>query len=131
MSGHACIVVADDSRTAVTVLSFALSKEGYEVITATDGLEALDRIRESRPQIVILDGMMPGRDGFEVAAEVRGDLLLEPQPHIIMITAEGRDADRERAHASGVDDFLNKPFSPSELLAKVREALEAGAGAGS
>jgi CheY-like chemotaxis protein len=127
VSGLPCIVVADDSRTAVTVLSFALSKEGYEVVTAADGLEALERIRESRPQIVILDGMMPGRDGFEVAAEVRADLLLEPQPHIIMITAEGRDVDRERAHASGVDDFLNKPFSPSELLAKVRDALDPGA----
>lgn len=117
------IVVADDSRTAVKVLEFALQKQGYEVVTATDGVEALERIRETAPRVVILDGMMPQKDGFEVAAEVRADATLVPQPHIIMVTAEGREEDRRRALDAGVDDFLNKPFSPSELLAKVRAGL--------
>lgn len=121
------IVVADDSRTAVKVLEFALHKEGYEVVTAMDGVEALARIRETRPRLVILDGMMPEKNGFEVAAEVRADPSISPQPHIIMVTAEGRDADRQLAVGAGVDDFLTKPFSPSQLLEKVRAVLgEAG-----
>ena len=117
------ILVADDSRTAVKVLEFALQKAGYSVITAADGQQALDAIRESRPRLVILDGMMPLLDGFQVAAAVRADASLQPQPHLIMVTAEGRDEDRKRAIASGIDDFLWKPFSPSDLLAKVRAGL--------
>lgn len=117
------IVIADDSRTAVKVLEFALVREGYEVVTAADGREALDRIREVQPRLVILDGMMPELDGFQVAAAVRADASIAPQPHIIMVTAEGRDVDEDRAQASGVNDFLTKPFSPSQLLVRVREAL--------
>ena len=117
------IVIADDSRTAVKVLEFALVREGYEVVTAADGREALDRIREVQPRLVILDGMMPELDGFQVAAAVRADGSITPQPHIIMVTAEGRDVDEDRAQASGVNDFLTKPFSPSQLLVRVREAL--------
>ncbi len=117
------IVIADDSRTAVKVLEFALVREGYEVLTAADGREALDRIREVQPRLVILDGMMPELDGFQVAAAVRADSSIVPQPHIIMVTAEGRDVDEDRAQASGVNDFLTKPFSPSQLLVRVREAL--------
>lgn len=117
------IVIADDSRTAITVLAFALTKAGYEVVTATDGVEALERIRETLPRLVILDGMMPRKDGFTVAAEVRADRSIDPQPHIIMVTAEGRDDDRERAVGAGVDDFLTKPFSPSQLIERVRAAF--------
>ena len=117
------IVIADDSRTAVTVLAFALTKAGYEVVTATDGVEALERIRETLPRLVILDGMMPRKDGFTVAAEVRADRSIDPQPHIIMVTAEGRDYDRVRAVGAGVDDFLTKPFSPSQLIERVRAAF--------
>lgn len=117
------IVVADDSRTAVKVLEFALTKQGYEVVTAEDGVQALARIRELRPRLVIVDGLMPELDGFGVAAAVRDDPSIDPKPHVIMVTAEGRDADRANALASGVDDFLWKPFSPSDLLAKVRAAL--------
>ena len=123
MTCHERIVIADDSRTAVTVLSFALAKEGYEVVTARDGVEALERVREAAPRLVILDGMMPRKDGFTVAAEIRADRSIDPQPHIIMVTAEGRDDDRDRAAAAGVDDFLTKPFSPSQLLERVRSAL--------
>ena len=123
MTCHERIVIADDSRTAVTVLSFALAKEGYEVVTARDGVEALERVREAAPRLVILDGMMPRKDGFTVAAEIRADRSIDPQPHIIMVTAEGRDDDRDRAATAGVDDFLTKPFSPSQLLERVRSAL--------
>ena len=123
MTGSDRIVIADDSRTAVTVLSFALAKEGYDVVTASDGVEALERIRETLPRLVILDGMMPRKDGFTVAAEIRADPAIDPQPHIFMVTAEGRDDDRDHAVAAGVDDFLTKPFSPSQLLERVRAAL--------
>lgn len=117
------ILVADDSRTAVKVLEFALTKAGYTVATAADGAQALERIRALRPRLVVLDGMMPLLDGFQVAEAVRADASLDPQPHLIMVTAEGRDDDRKRALAAGIDDFLWKPFSPMDLLARVRAGL--------
>ena len=123
--GGELILVADDSRTAVTVLEFALQKAGYRVATAADGEQALERIRALRPRLVVLDGMMPLLDGFQVAAAVRADATLDPQPHLIMVTAEGRDDDRRRAVESGIDDFLWKPFSPQDLLARVRAGLDA------
>jgi DNA-binding response OmpR family regulator len=67
--------------------------------------------------------MMPNKDGFTVAAEVRGDGTIDPQPHIIMVTAEGRESDRDRALGAGINEFLTKPFSPSDLLDRVGAAL--------
>ncbi len=117
------IVVVDDSRTAQHVLALALRQEGYDVETADDGEEGLELIRAVRPRLAFVDAEMPRMTGYELARAVRDDASLDPQPHLIMLTAGGQEADRERAEAAGVDEFLTKPFSPSQLRALVRELL--------
>jgi DNA-binding response OmpR family regulator len=118
------IVVADDSDTILALVVLALQREGFDPATATNGEEALARIRELRPQLVILDALMPKGDGYEVCRALRDDPDLE-KPYVIMLTAGGRDTDRERAEEAGVDEFITKPFSPSQLRARVREILTA------
>lgn len=117
------IVIVDDSRTARHVLALALRQEGYDVETAGDGVEGLELIRSVRPRLAFVDAEMPRLTGYELARAVRDDASLDPQPHLIMLTAGGQEADRERAVASGVDEFLTKPFSPSQVRALVRDLL--------
>ena len=116
------IVVADDDRTILSLLMIALGRDGYEPVTAGDGAEALREIREHRPDLVIIDAMMPVLSGYEVCVALRDDQD-GPKPHIIMLTAGGRESDRERAHEAGVHEFMTKPFSPSELRTRVRAIL--------
>jgi DNA-binding response OmpR family regulator len=116
------IVIADDSPTILTLLVIALGRDGFETVTAGDGAEALERIREHRPRLVILDATMPKNDGFEVSRTLRDDPEIE-KPYVIMLTAAGRASDRDRAEEAGVDEFMTKPFSPSQLRARVREIL--------
>jgi DNA-binding response OmpR family regulator len=116
------IVVADDSDMILSLVVLALQREGYEPVTATNGADALARIREVRPQLVILDALMPNGDGYDVCRAVRDDPELE-RPYVIMLTAGARESDRERAEVAGVDEFITKPFSPAELRARVREIL--------
>jgi DNA-binding response OmpR family regulator len=116
------IVVADDSDMILSLVVLALQREGYEPATATNGADALARIREVRPQLVILDALMPNGDGYDVCRAVRDDPDLE-RPYVIMLTAGARESDRERAELAGVDEFITKPFSPAELRARVREIL--------
>jgi len=118
------ILVADDSPTILNLLVIALTREGFDPVTAANGEEALERIREHRPRLVILDALMPRGDGYEVCKSLREDSELD-QPYVIMLTAGGRETDRERAEAAGVDEFITKPFSPSQLRARVREILSA------
>lgn len=116
------VVVADDSATILQLLVFALTREGYEPATANDGVEALDAIREHRPELVIVDAMMPRVDGYDVARTVR-DELGDDRPYVIMLTAADREVDRARATEAGVDELISKPFSPSALRERVRELL--------
>lgn len=116
------IVVVDDSTTMLRLLSHALREEGFDVVTGTDGDAALALVREWQPALLILDAEMPVRDGYEVARELAS---LDTRPYVLMLTAGGREADRQRAEDSGVDEFMTKPFSPSRLRARVREVLEA------
>lgn len=117
------IVVVDDSRTAVHVLTLALRQAGYAVEAAEDGEAGLALIRAARPRLAFVDAEMPHVNGYELARAVRDDGALDPQPHLIMLTAGGQEADRERAEEAGVDEFMTKPFSPSQLRARVRELL--------
>lgn len=117
------LLIADDSAATRRLLARALEQAGFEVAVAEDGEQALTRIRELQPQLVLLDAQMPYRDGYEVCQEVRADEALTPQPHIIMLTAGGHETDRQRAEEAGVNEFLTKPFSPSELVERVREIL--------
>jgi DNA-binding response OmpR family regulator len=116
------IVVADDSDAILSLIVASLQREGYEPATATNGADALARIRELRPELVILDAVMPKGDGYEVCRELRDDPDLE-RPYVIMLTAGARESDRERAEAAGVDEFITKPFSPSQLRERVRAIL--------
>lgn len=116
------IVIADDSDTILALVELAVRRDGYDPVTAVDGTQALAAIREHQPELVIIDAMMPGASGYEVCAVVRADTEL-PQPHVIMLTAAGRSADRERAEEVGVNEFFTKPFSPSALRGRVRAIL--------
>lgn len=117
------ILVVDDSVTVVRLLAHALRDIGCEVLTAMDGEAALALIRARRPALVIIDAEMPKLSGYEVCEAVHEDDGDEGRPYLIMLTAGGQEADRERAERAGVDEFLTKPFSPSALRARVRELL--------
>jgi len=113
------ILVVDDDPEILSVVRRGLAYEGYTVDTAADGTEALTKAREKEPDLVILDVMMPGMDGIEVAKRLRqgGDVP------IIMLTAKGTVADKVAGLGSGADDYLVKPFAFDELLARVKALL--------
>lgn len=117
------VLVADDDPVTRRLLSALLQRHGYEVHTAVDGDEALEMVTKLCPRVLFVDAMMPGADGYEVCTRIRADAFMPAQPVIIMVTAAGQEADRVRALAAGVDDFVTKPFSPSQLSAKLRELV--------
>jgi len=119
------IIVVDDSPVVVRMLTMALENEGYEVVGASDGDEALVRIRELSPALVLIDAAMPKRTGYEVCEQLRAGSSFARQPYVIMLTAGGQEADRERAERVGVNEFMTKPFSPSKLLDRVAAVLAA------
>ncbi len=118
------ILVVDDSPVTLRMLSMVLEQQGYDVVTAVNGEEALNQIRELEPPLVFMDAMMPKKDGYETCQEARQDAAISRQPYIIMLTAGGHEADRERAEQVGVDEFVTKPFSPSKVVALVQQILE-------
>ncbi|HNQ48651.1 MAG TPA: response regulator [Hydrogenophilus thermoluteolus] len=117
------ILVVDDEEAISLALEFLLQRAGYEVAVARDGVEALERIAAWRPDLVLLDIMMPGKDGFEVCQSVREMNDLTPQPKIVMLTAKGRDVERTKGLAVGADDYVVKPFSTDELLQRIARHL--------
>ena len=116
------ILVADDEPNIVISLEYLLKREGYTVVIARDGEEALDVIRREQPQLVLLDVMMPKKNGFEVCQEVRTDDALQ-STRILMLTAKGRDTDIAKGIAMGADAYMTKPFSTRDLVQKVAEML--------
>jgi two-component system, OmpR family, alkaline phosphatase synthesis response regulator PhoP len=116
------ILVADDESSIVLSLQFLLRKAGYEVRVAHDGEEALAAVREAVPDLVLLDTMMPKRDGFDVCQSLRADPALQGLP-IIMLTARSRDVDRQKGMALGATDYISKPFSTRDLVETVRRYL--------
>ncbi|NQU16293.1 MAG: response regulator [Desulfobacteraceae bacterium] len=116
------ILVVDDEPHILRSLTFVLKKEGYDVSSATNGEEALAKIRESKPSLMFLDVMMPKKNGYEVCQEVKGDPGLS-DIYIIMLTAKGQEADREKGLGLGADEFITKPFSPMKVVERVREIL--------
>lgn len=120
MTGHPKrILVVDDDPTILKALEQALEQEGYEVARATDGLEALRRAREFRPDLVILDIMLPKMDGFAVCSQLQ---MMGPIPCLIL-SARGEEADKVTGFTLGADDYLTKPFRLSELVLRVRAIL--------
>lgn len=113
------VLVVDDEPNIVETLSFVLEMEGFRVATAEDGEQALAQVAALRPPVVVLDAMMPRRDGFDVCRAIKADPGLAGV-HVVMLTAMGQRSDRERAIAAGADHFMTKPFDEEELLALLR-----------
>lgn len=118
------ILVADDEPNIVISLEYLMKREGYTVLVARDGQEALDAIARDRPDLVLLDVMMPKKSGFEVCQAVRASEELQATK-ILMLTAKGRDTDVAKGLALGADAYMTKPFSTRELVQKVAEMLGA------
>ncbi len=110
------ILVVDDEKPIADILQFNLVKEGYHVICAYDGDEALEKIEEQQPDLMLLDIMLPKRDGMEVCREVRKKYDFP----IIMLTAKGSEIDKVLGLEMGADDYVTKPFSTRELIARVK-----------
>lgn len=117
------IVIADDEPNLVIPLEYMFKREGFEVSVARDGQEALDAIARVRPHLVLLDVMMPRKSGFDVCQVLRADEA-NRDIRILLLTAKGRDDDVAKGLALGADAYMTKPFSPKELVLKVRELLE-------
>jgi two-component system OmpR family response regulator/two-component system alkaline phosphatase synthesis response regulator PhoP len=116
------ILVVDDEEPIQELLKFNLEKEGYQVVTAYDGAEALSAVEEKRPDLVVLDIMLPGVNGLEVCKELRLNSKFRDLP-VIMLTAKGEEIDKVLGLEIGADDYITKPFSPRELLARIRARL--------
>ena len=116
------ILVVDDEPFILRSLTFVLRKEGFDVLEARDGEEAMVSIREHRPVLVFLDVMMPRKNGYEVCEEVKSDAELK-DTYVIMLTAKGQESDRDKGISLGADEYMTKPFSPSRVTERVRDIL--------
>ena len=116
------ILVVDDEPDIIELVEFNLKQAGYVVTTAADGAEALKKIRAQKPDLIVLDVMLPEMDGFEICKALRLDEATAKLP-IIMLTAKAAEIDRVLGLELGADDYLTKPFSPRELLLRVKKML--------
>jgi len=119
----ASILVADDEPNIVLSLEFLLKQAGFRVRTVSDGEAALAAITQEPPDLVLLDVMIPGRDGYAVCQEIRSNPAWRDM-RIIMLTAKGGDAQREKGLSLGADEYVTKPFSTRELVERVRRILD-------
>lgn len=113
------ILAVDDERAIVRLVQINLERQGYQVVTAYDGKEALEKVATEKPDLVVLDVMMPYMDGFEVLQQLRKNPETRDLP-VIMLTAKAQDTDVFRGYTSGVDLYLTKPFNPMELVSFVK-----------
>lgn len=113
------VLLVDDEPNIRETVGFILEMEGFKVATAADGLEALVEVRRLKPPVVLLDAMLPHRDGFEVCRSIKADPTLAGT-RVVMLTALGQKADQDRAMAAGADFFLTKPFDEEDLLSLLR-----------
>ncbi|GAC1347336.1 MAG: hypothetical protein NVSMB27_12530 [Ktedonobacteraceae bacterium] len=116
------VLVVDDEADILRLIEIKLRKAGFEVLTARDGQEGLDKALAEKPDLLLLDVMMPRRDGYSVVAEVKRELGAD-SPIMILLTARGQEADVVKGLTSGADDYIIKPFSPRELLARINVVL--------
>ena len=116
------ILVADDDPQILTMLGIRLSKRGYQVVEAADGLQTLDKARQEHPDLVLLDVMMPGKNGWEVAKELRADEELR-NVGIVMLTAIGERVNEMTSPLYGADAYVDKPFDFSDLEKKIKDVL--------
>jgi DNA-binding response OmpR family regulator len=121
------VLIADDEPNIVISLEYLLEQAGYRVIVARDGLEALEAIERERPDLVLLDVMLPRLSGFDVCQKIRENPALQGV-RVMMLTAKGREVEMSKGLALGADVYVTKPFSTRELLAQVAEQLGAAPG---
>ncbi|MDX9736747.1 MAG: response regulator [Azonexus sp.] len=118
------VLIVDDEPNIVISLEFLVKKEGFTVAVAADGEEALAKVAEFSPDLILLDVMMPKKSGFEVCEALRADPARNGLK-IIMLTAKGRDTEMAKGLALGADAYMTKPFSTKDLIARIREVLAA------
>jgi DNA-binding response OmpR family regulator len=118
------LLIADDDPEILTMLSLRLGKKGYDVIEAADGIQTLRQAREKKPDLVILDVMMPGKNGWEVARELRADAELR-NVGIVMLTAIGEKVNELTSPLYGADEYVDKPFDFNDLEARIKRVIEA------
>ncbi|MGB4873316.1 MAG: response regulator transcription factor, partial [Candidatus Promineifilaceae bacterium] len=120
------ILVVDDEASVVEVVSLYLKREGFQVRVARDGRQALEAVRQQLPALVVLDLMLPEVDGLSILRELRGDTAVNVP--VIMLTARQQETDRIYGLELGADDYVTKPFSPAELVSRVKAVLRRSAG---
>jgi len=116
------ILIVDDEKDIVKMLDYNLKKDGFRTVAAYDGDEALDMAHREHPDLIVLDLMLPGKDGLEVCKALKSERKTAGTP-IIMLTAKSREADKVVGLELGADDYMTKPFSPRELIARIRAVL--------
>ncbi|UEM23041.1 response regulator [Skermanella mucosa] len=118
------ILIADDEPSILLSLQFLLQKAGYEVRLARNGEEVIQAVEQAVPDLILLDAMMPKRDGFDVCQTIRANPAWQRLP-VIMLTAKSRDVERQKGMALGATDYITKPFSTRDLVETVRKHLAA------
>ena len=116
------ILVVEDDPGALRLISYTLQAEGYEVITATNGLQGLRKAQNDKPDLVVLDVMLPGIDGFEICHRLRADPGTARLP-IMMLSAKARETDKTTGLNVGADDYLTKPADPSDIVSHIKALL--------
>src|SRR5262245_49092872 len=118
------VLICDDEPHILEAVAYVARKEGYVVLTAEDGEQALRLARAERPGLVLLDLNMPIKSGYQVCEEIKSDAVIR-DTYVIMLTAKGQESDRARGMAAGADDYITKPFSPRKLRQRMVEILGA------
>jgi DNA-binding response OmpR family regulator len=119
------ILVVDDEIYIVHILDFSLGMEGYSVVTALDGEQALEKARAEKPDLIVLDIMMPKLDGYETCKRLKADDATRAIP-VILLSAKGRNVDQKVGFEVGADDYITKPFSPRKLVERINAILGQG-----
>ena len=114
------VLLIEDEPNIIEAVSFILIRDGWDVKSHSNGVDALQAVRERNPDVVILDVMLPGKSGFEILKEIRADAELQGLP-VLMLTARGQEKDKEQASDAGVSRYMTKPFSNTELRNAVTE----------
>ena len=116
------IMIVEDEEDIVTLLRYNLEKEGFDTCSVMDGGKALNAIKIEQPTLILLDWMLPGLSGVDICKQIRYDKILANTP-VIMLTARGEEADKIRGLTIGADDYMTKPFSVPELIARIKALL--------
>ena len=117
------VLRVEDEINIIEAMQFLLSREGWDVDTHSDGATAVDKVRAMKPDLVVLDYMLPGKNGIDILTELRADPEFTRLP-VLMLTARGQGRDREMAERAGVSRFMTKPFSNTEVMTAVRDLVQ-------